>query len=380
MRNNALTMFVSAALVAIVGISCNRAKKVGNETMTIRVGAVLPLSGALASYGKNANEGIRLAAEQLSKQNVQVAGRTLIIHVVIEDSKGEPQPAVSAIQKLVTADNVSCVLGDVASSATLAMAPVANKNHVLLMSPAASAPAVTEAGEYVFRVWPSDAFEASVVANYMHKKPYRKIAVLYVNNDYGQAMRRNITSAVQGFGATIAVAEAFQQNATDIRAQLTKLSAAKPEVLFLISYPKDSVLALRQYSELGLQIPIVSTSSFEDPQILKEQGKVAEGVVYTSPLPAEESDPIVSGFRESYEAKYSKKPGLVADYAYDALRVLIEAAILGGGVDGDNLRIGLRKVKDFKGASGLINFDANGDVIKPAGLKTVKNGEYIWLK
>lgn len=368
-----------AVLIALFWFVNRPTSQTGAE-LNLRVGAVLPLTGDLASYGKNAKDGIELAAQQLNDKASKEFGGTIRISLVFEDSKGQPQLAVSAFQKLTTIDRVSCVIGDIASSSTLAMAPLANSKKVVLMSPAASAPGITDAGEFVFRVWPSDAFEASVIGDYLEKKPYRKIGLAYVNNDYGQAMLRIIDARLKNFGGVILDAEGFEQNARDLRAQLTKLAGAAPEVILLVSYPKDSIIFLRQYGELGLRIPIVSTSSFEDPQILKEQGKVAEGVVFSSPLPADDADAIVRNFRKAYEAHYTKKPGLVADYAYDALRVLVEAAKLVGATDGEALRLGLRKIIDFRGASGLINFDTNGDVIKPAGLKTVRNGEYVWLK
>lgn len=369
-----------AAVIIALFWFANRPAIQAEAELNLRVGVVLPLTGDLASYGKNAKDGIELAAQELNNMASKWGGGAIRVSLVFEDSKGQPQPAVSAFQKLTTVDRVSCVIGDVASSSTLAMAPLANSKKVILMSPAASAPGITDAGDFVFRVWPSDAFEASVIGDYLEKKPYRKVGLAYVNNDYGQAMLRIINARLKNFGGVILDAEGFEQNSRDLRAQLTKLAGAAPEVILLVSYPKDSIIFLRQYAELGLHVPIVSTSSFEDPQILKEQGKVAEGVVFSSPLPADEADVVVGNFRKAYEAKYTKKPGLVADYAYDALRILAEAAKLVGATDGESLRSGLGKIKDFRGASGLINFDANGDVVKPAGLKTVRNGEYVWLK
>lgn len=369
-----------AAVIIALFWFANRPANQAEAELNLRVGVVLPLTGDLASYGKNAKDGIELAAQELNNMASKWGGGAIRVSLVFEDSKGQPHPAVSAFQKLTTVDRVSCVIGDVASSSTLAMAPLANSKKVILMSPAASAPGITDAGDFVFRVWPSDAFEASVIGDYLEKKPYRKVGLAYVNNDYGQAMLRIINARLKNFGGVILDAEGFEQNSRDLRAQLTKLASAAPEVILLVSYPKDSIIFLRQYAELGLHVPIVSTSSFEDPQILREQGKVAEGVVFSSPLPADEADVVVGNFRKTYEAKYTKKPGLVADYAYDALRILAEAAKLAGATDGESLRSGLGKIKDFRGASGLINFDANGDVVKPAGLKTVRNGEYVWLK
>jgi len=372
-----------ALIVAICGlvflvawmINHSGTSRVGENTL--RVGAVLPLTGDLAAYGNNSKDGIELAEQELNDRAAHAGG--LNVQLFVEDSKGEPQTAVSALLKLITVDHISCVIGDVGSSPTLAMAPIANQSKIVLFSPAASSPNISKAGDYVFRDWPSDDFEASGMAQYVKTKGYRKIGVLLVNNDYGQAMLKSFSERIQPFGGAITDTETFQQNATDLRTQLTKLQASNPDVLYLISYPKDTIVFLRQYAELGTKIPIISTSSFEDPQILKLQGRVTEGVVFTSPVPPDQTDPIVDRFRESYAKKYGKGPGLVADYAYDALRVLAEAARLSGGTSGEKLRNGLQLVKDFHGASGIINFDSNGDVLKPVGLKTVKDNQFVWL-
>jgi branched-chain amino acid transport system substrate-binding protein len=343
------------------------------KQQTIKIGAVLPLTGDLATYGQNARDGIELAKEEVnSKGGIKV-------EVVYEDSKGQPQAAVSAMQKLITVDKVSCIIGEVASSPTLAMAPIANQRKVVLLSPAASSPKITNAGEYVFRIWPSDDFEVSVMADYVNRKGYKRVAVLYVNNDYGKAMYEAFARKVKGYGVAVVAVEPFQQNATDLRTQLTKIKAAQPDAIYLISYPKETIVFLGQYRQLGLKVPVLSTSAFEDPQILKTQKAAAEGVVFTSPIPPDPKDQVVMAFRKNYKAKFGKEPGLVADYGYDALKLIVEAARLGGGTDGERIKRGLEKIKDFKGASGLINFDANGDVVKPSGLKTVKGGQFVWL-
>jgi len=377
-RSLAATRVVGVGLVSCV-LAASCVKNPASRGRELRVGVVLPLTGDLAAYGSNARDGIELAAEQLNDTPGGGSDSVLRIRLFVEDSKGEPASAVSAFRKLVSLDNVTCVIGDVGSSPTLAMAPIANEAKVVLMSPAASAPAISQAGPFVFRVWPSDVFEAAGVAAYLGRRGYHRIAVVYVNNDYGQAMLGALRLKVQEFGATVIAAEAFDQNSTDMRTQLTKARSSHPDVLVLFSYPKDSAIILRQFGELGLRAPIVATSSFEDPQVISAAPRIAEGVVFTSPMAPSASDSAVSRFRHSYQDKYKRAPGLVADYGYDALRVLAAAAGLSKGMDGEHIRSGLAQIKNFDGASGLINFDANGDVIRQAGLKVVRNGSFVWL-
>jgi branched-chain amino acid transport system substrate-binding protein len=353
-------------------------KSQSQQSQIIKIGAVLPLTGSMASYGANAKDGIQLAVSE-ENARAQNDSNLLKIELTVEDSQGEPQMAVSAFQKLLNVNKVTCVIGDVGSSATLAMAPIAGQQHVLLFSPAASSPTLTGASEFFFRDWPSDAFEASVMVDYLKRKQFKTVSLVLLNNDYGQAMLQTVKKGLEGSGVEIVASEFFLQDVTDLRAQITKAAEPKPDVIYLISYPKDSIVFLRQYAELGITIPVVSTSSFEDASILANQAKAAEGVVFTSPMPPGTNDQAVVAFRANYTKTYAKEPGLVADYAYDALNLLVEAAKLGGGASGEQLKMGLAKIKDFHGASGLINFDKNGDVIKPAGLKTVKDGKYVWL-
>ena len=113
---------------------------------------------------------------------------------------------------------------------------------------------------------------------------------------------------------------------------------------------------------------------------MKEVGNIAEGTIFTSPVPPESNEPIVSAFKKNYESRFGKKPGLVADYGYDALKTVLEAIKISGEISKEGVYKGISSIKDLKGATGVINFDENGDVIKPAGIKIVKDKEYIWLE
>lgn len=193
-------------------------------------------------------------------------------------------------------------------------------------------------------------------------------------------MVQEIKKRIEGSNVTIAGEENFDQNTTDVRAQLARIKKINPEYIYLISYPKDSIIILRQYKEMGLKSTLLSTSSFEDHLIITEVGDIAEGTIFTSPITADASDHIVSSFRINYEKRFNKKPSLVSDYGYDALKVIIEAIKISGEISKEGVKKGLAKIKDLKGATGLINFDEYGDVIKPSGIEAVKNRKYIWLE
>lgn len=362
------------SILLVYPLACKKEEPKAKE---IKIGAILPLTGDLATYGENAKNGAILLSEEVNARGGLEGKR---VALVFEDSRAQPDQGVAAFQKLMNVDNVLGVIGEVASSPLLAISPIANQNRIVVVSPAASSPDITNAGPYIYRVWPSDVFEADRMADYVKKQGIRTVASLYVNNDYGRALMYEFTKRLEGSNVVIASEEQFDQNTTDVRTQLARLKKSNPDCLYLISYPKESVVILRQYKEMGLKSMLLSTSSFEDPLITKETGSIAEGAVFTSPIPPDDTDPIVSAFRKNYEERFGKRPGLVADYGYDALKVMLEALDLSGEMSREGLSRGMEMIKDLRGATGLINFDENGDVIKLAGIKTIKDGKYVWLE
>jgi len=363
-------MMVALAVVLII----TQTKK---EPREIKIGAILPLTGDLATYGENAKEGINLLVDEINAGG-GLNGKKIVI--VFEDSKALPNQAVSAMNKLINIDKVIAIIGEVASSPLLSIAPIANKNKILVISPAASSPDITNAGPFIYRVWPSDVFEVDRMASYVKNQGVKSISLFYVNNDYGRALAKEFKRLVGGTKIKVVEEDNFEQNTTDVRTQLSRIKQINPEVVYLISYPKDSVLILRQWRELGLKNRIFSTSSFEDPLILKEVGDASEGVVFTSPIPPEETDTTVSAFKKNYEKRYGHTPGLVADYGYDALKVILESIRISGISNKNGVYEGIQKVNNISGATGLINFDENGDVVKPAGIKIVKDHRFVWLE
>ena len=327
-------------------------------------------------WGQNAKEGIDLAVEQLNNAGGIDGTRVIVIY---EDSQGLPKEGLTAFNKLVTMDKVPVVIGDIASSVVLAVAPIANREEVVLFSPGATAPNISEAGSYVFRNWNSDIVESQVMAEYAYQKlGLRSVAILYINNDYGQGLKEVFSREFKAEGGTITTAEALEQNATDFRAQLTKIKATKPDALYLAAYPGEIPLVLKQATQLGVTAHVLATVAAEDPQVPKVAGKAAEGLTYPYPSPPDPKSQAVTTFVTLYKATYGKEPGIGISNCWDAVNMIAEAIRLSGGSGGPDIQKGLMMLKDFDGASGVMTFDHNGDVHKPMGLKTIHNGEFVW--
>ena len=157
-----------------------------NPSGDIPIGVVAPFTGDNAKYGDSARKGLDLAIDEVNGAG-GVRGRKL--RLIYEDSQGVPQNGVTAIQEADHMDRVPVVIGDLLSTSTLAMVPIAERNHTVLLSPTSSAPKLAHAGDYFFRNVASDVFEGRVVADAaIDRLGLKRVAVIYVNNDYGAGM------------------------------------------------------------------------------------------------------------------------------------------------------------------------------------------------
>ncbi|MFH2124580.1 MAG: ABC transporter substrate-binding protein [Pseudomonadota bacterium] len=371
MQKNKLFIGI-AILVAILGIGLWRynQKNFPSEEQ-IKIGVLVPLTGAAASYGENSKMGAALAVEEFT------AGHPgLKVELIPEDSRGEAAQGVKAAQKLLNIDHVVAVVGCVTSGVTLAVAPSMNEKHVPIISPGGSAPNIRDAGDFVFRTWPSDVFEAATMAEYLKSKKIQRLAILRVNNEYGLAMEKALSQKLSPPTQVVA-SESFDQGAREMRTQLFKIKEAQPDALFFVGFPEAAIALAPSLSAVGLQIPLFATSGFEDPQVPAKTGGVLDGTVYAKPLA---DSPAAEAFRRAYKERYKVDPGITSDTAYDAaslvLRAISAVASSKQPVTGDVIRDYLLHVRDYAGASGVLTFDDKGDVIKPVGLFSLHNGQY----
>lgn len=359
-----------AAAIGLIGFAVLRSR----NPEEIRVGVLVPLTGGAASYGENARKGAELALKEFSASHP-----SLRVTLRVEDSRGEAAVGLTAANKLVDLDHVVAIMGCVTSGVTLAVAPQANAWKVPLVSPGGSSPNLTTAGEYVFRTWPSDVFEADAMARHISSRGITRLAILRINNEYGAAMETAIRQRLEqatGSPVSVVTTESFEQGVREMRTQVLKIKEENPEGIYFVGFPEAAVVFAKGYSEAGLSVPVFATSGFEDPQVPRDSGTVLDGTVYTKPQSA---SPRVEAFRTAYQQLYGQEPGVVSDTAYDATMLILNAIAESdarGESRGEALRDALLEVRDYPGASGTLSFDENGDVVKPIALFTLKEGKY----
>jgi branched-chain amino acid transport system substrate-binding protein len=342
----------------------------------VRIGAFLPLTGDAASWGQSGKEGIELA---VSEVNARGGINGMKLSVIYEDTMAQPEKGASAMQKLATINKVPAVIGDIVSATTLAAAPIAEQNKVVLLSPTASAPKITEAGRFIFRIWPSDLAEGVTVADFAAQKlMLKKVAVMHIQNDYGIALKDVFEKEFTKQGGTIVETVSYKPDETDFRSLLAKITKKNPEAIYLISYYKDAGLALKQAKQLKVKTRFLGTTAIEEPKLFEIAGDAADGLIYaiSSGYDAKSADEVVKAFNAKFKEKFAKDPSFIQAQCYDAVNLI--ASVIGkGNVSGEAIQKGLESVKDYHGVTGIISFDANGDVIKPTVIKTIKGKEFV---
>lgn len=366
-----IAIFMILALVSLTACSIQGRVVESNDKITI--GSLGPLTGDASQWGLPPKEGVELALAQLGGN---LAGRP--VNVIYEDDQCDPSKAVTAVQKLINVDHVDAIVGPVCSSATMAIAPLVEAAGVALISPASTSEKVSQAGDYIFRVIPSDALRGDVFAKYMKQKGINNVAVLYANTDGTATAKISFARTFEQMGGKVTIAEVYEQDARDLRTQLLKIKDKEKETdaLLFISYVADTIVILKQAQELGLNLPMYSPGeSPEDDSVPQSAGNAAEDVVYI--LPAEATGNQVNKFKQTFQAKFSKEPALFAAEAFDAFNIIMQSAQQCESAKklGTCIKDNLYKVQDYQGASGIISFDNNGDVVKPMAIKQIKNGQ-----
>ena len=338
----------------------------------IRIGAVLPLTGSSAQYGIWIKEALELYKDEVNAKG-GINGKHLAI--IYEDDQADPRVATNVMQELITLYKVPVVYGSWASSCVLAQAPIAEKAKTVLMGEAIS-PKIRDAGDYTFRMQPDARYYIQQLVPFVFNNlKVRKVAILYVNNDFGSDQARVFADEFTKLGGKILSSNGYEQSAADFKTDLTKIKSEKPEAVFVPGYTELAVI-LKQAKELGLAHQFLASVPFENPQIVQAAGNAAEGVIYPHHFDSDATNPLAKIYQETYQKRYGRQSEGFAALAYDGLRIIVDV-MKRIGSNATNIKEELYKIKDFPGVTGPTTFDDHGDVIKPIIMKTVKNRTFI---
>ncbi len=355
-------------LVVLVYQNTGMSENKGN----IKIGLIAPLTGDVATIGQGTKSAAELAISEINSAG-GVNGRMLTL--ISEDGKCDGKESVSAVTKLVNIDKVDAIVGGTCSSESVAAAPIAEKAKVVMISPVSSSPALTTAGDYIFRDYPSDSFQGSKAADFaVNTLKAKNIAVLSCLSDWCQGIQQVFKDKTTSLGANIVADEKYDDKATkDLKTQLTKIKATNPDLVYFLGYTDGTVIGLKQAKEVGLNAKILGGDAWGDPKVVAGAGYAAEGTMYLIPA----SVPNVT-FDSAFEkATGSNEVTIGARESYDAVKILAQV-MKDVGTNGTKIKDALYKVQGYQGVSGNISFDKNGDISSTNyDIKIVKDGKPV---
>ena len=332
--------------------------KAANAQETIKIGALLPLSGTNADAGANMLNAAKLAAEDLNAAG-GVLGRK--VEIIAGDDGCDPEMASAAAQKIL-ASGIVGVAGGYCSGAAIPGSAVLDPKGIPYIA-MASNPALTDRGlRTVFRVYLRDDRQAAFAARFLAGPVgVRKLALLHDNTVYAKGLAELIRSANDDLklGMEVVFFDAITPDQADYRPTLTQVNASGADTLYFTGYQGEAGVILRQAKELGLRIRLTGGDATNDPAVIKTAGAAAEGfLVTTAPLP--QFLPSGEAFAQSYGQRFGQAPGPYTMYEYDMVRVLANAIFWAGSTDPKDIVEALRTTH-HQGLTGEIFFDEKGD-------------------
>jgi branched-chain amino acid transport system substrate-binding protein len=347
-------------LVLCVSLFNSACKKDENVLL---IGEYGSLTGGTATFGQSTHKGIMMATEEINAQGGLLGKK---VKVLTEDDQSKPEEAKTAVLKLIKQNQVIAVLGEVASSRSLAAAPECQKAKIPMVSPASTNPKVTEVGDYIFRACFVDTFQGMAMARYAFDKlKAKKVAILKdIKNDYSVGLAEFFEKTFKQLGGEIIQSESYSEGDIEFRAQLTAIKAKSPDAIYVPGYYTEVGLIARQARELGIAVPLMGGDGWDSPKTLEIGGNSVNGCYFTNHYAADDPNPVVQGFIEKFKKEHDEVPDAMAVLGYDAARILFDAIKRAGAADPAKIRDALAETKKFPGVSGEITMDKNRNAEK----------------
>jgi branched-chain amino acid transport system substrate-binding protein len=377
-----LAIILVCALIAGVGVGCKKAEVKPTEQV-VNLGGIFGMTGASSSFGISMDKGVTMAVEEFNAAGgATIGGVKTTINYINEDDTGSPEVGASAVHKLIDQDKVIGIIGAQTSMVSLAIAPILQAAGIPEIAPASTNEKVTLIGDYIFRACFLDAFQGTVMANYVwNTLKLKTAACLFDNaNDYNMGLAASFKTSFESLGGKVVAYEAYTDEAktVDYKPQLTKIKAAKPEFLYLPNYYNGVALQLKQARGMGLNVPAGGGDAWDSPDLVTIGGAAVEGAVFTNNFAKDDPNPLVQSFIKAYTAKFSEAPAGVSSLAYDAAGLLLDAFKTCGSIKGSDIRDAMKNTT-FSGIGGSYKFDANRNPVKAAVIIKIANGQQTYV-
>ncbi len=367
-------LLAAAALVPLCLLAaCGGGGGANRDSGEILVGHYGSMTGSEATFGQSTDQGIALAIDEINAAG-GINGRML--RILTYDTQGKSQEAGNCVTRLINNDRVTALLGEVASSLSIAGGRIAQQYGVPMITPSSTNAEVTKIGDRIFRVCFVDSFQGEAGATFARDSLHlSKAAVLYDQGAaYSAGLKDDFRRAFEALGGTVTTQQAYTGGDQDYSAQLTTIRASEPEVLYVPGYYTDVGNIALQARKLGISIPLLGGDGWDSSQLSAIAGPAIEGSYYTNHYSPDEERPAVKVFVTKYNEKFHRTPDGLAALGYDAARILADAMKRAKSLDGADLSAAIAATKDFPGVTGIITIDENRNARKPAVVVQMRNG------
>jgi branched-chain amino acid transport system substrate-binding protein len=372
-----------AVAAAIIALSVS----VALAGASIKVGAILSVTGPAAFLGAPEAKTLEMLAEEI---NAKGGINGTKIELVIKDSGGSPEKAISFAKQLIEEEKVFAIIGPSTSGETMAIKNIAEEGKTILISCAAAEVIVNPVAKYVFKTPQMDKHAVIKIFQQMKKMGISKIGVLSSNTGFGKAGKEQIEKLAPENGISIVLSEVYDKAATDLTAEVTKLKAANVQALVNWSIEPAQSIVIKNARQIGLTIPIFQSHGFGNIGYVKAAGPAAEGVIFPAGrlLVADvlsDKNPqksLLLSYKKNYETKFKEDVSTFGGHAYDAF-IVLTAGVTAAGTDKEKVRTAIENLKGLVGTAGIFNFspaDHNGLDLNAFEMLTVKDGKFTVLE
>jgi len=354
---------------------------------TIKIGAILAVTGPASNLGAPEARTLEMLVEDINAKGGIIGKK---VDLIIKDTGGSPEKAVSFAKQLIEEDKVFAIIGPTTSGETMAIKNLVEEGKTILLSCAAAEVIVNPLAKYVFKVAPKDSYAVMKIFQQMKQMKISKIGVLSSNTGFGKAGKEQLEKLAPENGIQILISEVYDKSATDLTAEVTKLKAKGVQALVNWSIEPAQAIVVKNARQIGMTVPIFQSHGFANITYCRMCGPSAEGVIFPASriivadlLPDKHPQKsVVQAYKKAYETKYSEDVSTFGGHAYDALMILARA-IREGGYDREKARTSIEHIKGFIGTAGIFSFsptDHNGLDIESFVMLTVKDGKFALLE
>ena len=355
------------------------------DAPAIKVGAIFAVTGGAANLGGPEAKTAEMLVEKINNEG-GVNGRK--IELIVKDSGGKPENAISLAKQLIEEDKVLAIIGPSTRGETMAIKNICQESKTILLSCAAAEDIVNPVASYVFKTPQKDSDAVRRIFQVMKAKGITKIGVITSNDGFGMAGGKQLANLANLAGITIAISEAYDKQETDLTGVLTKVKGQDVNAVVNWSIVPAQSLVAKNMKQIGLDVPLFQSHGFGNIKYVQAGGEAANGTIFpcgrlliAELLPDNHPQKaVLVGYKKDYESRYKEDVSTFGGHAYDAVLILVEGIKKAKSTNKEKVREAIENLKGLVGTAGVFHFtplDHNGLGMDAFEMLTVKDGKFV---